>query len=91
MLMYKNKHGITPMRAHYLSLQTKRKFLEVKYFADRPPVTASNKLREQKLKDYNKYWDRVMNIQKHHRYGSVTLFKGDTPITMTIQEYKDSI
>ena len=35
MLMYRNKHGMTTMRAHNLATQTKRKFLEVKYFANR--------------------------------------------------------
>ena len=90
-LMTRNKHGLTTMRCHNIAVATGRKFLENKYFANRPPVDASNKLREQKMIDFNRYWDRVMTIQKHNRYNTVTLYNGSEPITLTVQEYKDTI
>ena len=90
-LMTRNKHGLTTMRCHNIAVATGRKFLENKYFANRPPVDASNKLREQKMIDLNRYWNRVMTIQKHNRYDTVTLYNGPEPITLTVQEYKDTI
>ena len=30
-------------------------------------------------------------IQKHNKYESVTLFDGETPTTLSVQEYKESL
>ena len=45
----------------------------------------------QMLYDYNDYFNRIFDIKKHNRYETVTLFNEDTPITLTVQEYKESL
>ena len=34
---------------------------------------------------------RIFDIKKQNRYETVTLFNEDTPITLSVQEYKESL
>ena len=91
-LMTKNKHGLSTQQSHHISEQTTRQFRHNKYWSKYfDPVKQSNDLRYQMHKDYNDYYTKLFNITKHNKYDSVTLFDGDTPITLTVQEYKESL
>ncbi len=91
MFFYRNKHGVTLMKAHHYAFTTKKTFNRLKTHAHRNPITASNLLRQEMYNDHTKYFDNVMNIKEHNRVESVTLWNDDVPTTLTVQEYRDSI
>ena len=91
-LMTKNKHGLSTQQSHHIADQTTKQFRQNKYWANYfDPVKTSNDLRYQIHNDYTDYYTKLFNITKHNKYDSVTLFDGDTPITLTVQEYKESL
>ena len=91
-LMTKNKHGLSTQQSHHISDQTTIQFRHNKYWANHfDPVKQSNDMRYQMHNDYTEYFNRLFKIQKHNKYDSVTLFDGDTPRTLSVQEYKESL
>ena len=91
-LMTKNKHGLSTQQSHHIADQTTKQFRQNKYWANYfDPVKTSNDLRYQMHNDYTEYFDKLFKIQKHNKYESVTLFDGETPTTLSVQEYKESL
>lgn len=91
-LMTKNKHGLSTQQSHHISEQTTRQFRHNKYWSKHfDPVKNSNDMRYQMHNDYTEYFNRLFKIQKHNKYESVTLFDGETPKLLSVQEYKESI
>ena len=91
-LLTKNKYGLSTQQSHHIADQTTKQFRENKYWANYfDPVKTSNDLRYQMHNDYEDYFAKLFSIKKHSKYESVTLFDGETPRTLSVQEYKESL
>ena len=90
-LLTKNKHGLSTQQSYHIANQTNIQFRHNRYWKKFDPVKKSNDMKWQMLYDYNDYFNRIFDIKKHNRYETVTLFNEDTPITLSVQEYKESL